>query len=98
MITAKQRSYLKSLANKLKPYEQIGKDGITEAFLAQLEITLEKHELVKVNVLDSSMLSAKEAANDICEKVRAEFVQAIGNKFVIYKRNHDEPKIELPRK
>lgn len=97
MIKAKQRSYLKGLANKKKPLAQLGKDGISEGFLTQMDALLESHELVKVNVLDASLMSAKDAGNKVAKRTRAEFVQAIGNKFVIYRRSVEDPKIELPR-
>lgn len=98
MITAKQRSYLKGIANKKKPLAQLGKDGISEAFLTQMDALLESHELVKVNVLDASLMGSKEAGNQVAKRTKAEFVQAIGNKFVIYRRATEDPKIELPKK
>lgn len=96
MLKGKQRSYLKSLSNNLKPITQIGKDGITESFLEQLDDMLRVREIVKVSILDNAGLDAKEAANAICEALRAEFVQAIGFKFTIYKKNNEEPKIIFP--
>ena len=98
MITAKQRSYLKGLANKKKPLAQLGKDGITDSFIAQMDALLESHELVKVNVLDASLMGSKEAGNKVAKRTKAEFVQAIGNKFVIYRRAQEDAKIELPKK
>ncbi len=97
MITAKQRSYLKGLANKKKPLAQLGKEGISPAFITQMDALLESHELVKVNVLDSSLMDSKDAGNKVAKRTKAEFVQAIGNKFVIYRRALEDPKIELPR-
>ncbi|MDO9592869.1 MAG: ribosome assembly RNA-binding protein YhbY [Erysipelotrichaceae bacterium] len=97
MLTAKQRSYLKSLANPLKPLIQIGKDGINERVMAQLDETLTSHELVKVSVLENSQLSAKAIALEVCQLSRAEFVQAIGNRFTLYRKNHKEQKIILPK-
>lgn len=96
MLTGKQRSYLKSLANTIKPITQIGKQGITENFIQQLEEALEARELVKVHVLENSLLNAKEAASEVVQLTGAEFVQAIGNKFVIYRRSKENPKIHLP--
>lgn len=97
MLKAKQRSYLKGLANSIKPMVHIGKDGINERLLAQLDETLTAHELVKVSVLENSQLSAKEIAAEVCQLSRSEFVQAIGNRFTIYRMNHKEPKIQLPK-
>ncbi|CAH2214179.1 YhbY family RNA-binding protein [Tepidibacter aestuarii] len=97
MLKGKQRSYLKAMANKTKSITQIGKEGVTEAFLSQLEDALEAREIVKVTVLENSGLDTKEAANAVAEAVRGEFVQAIGSKFTIYKKNIENPKIDLPK-
>lgn len=96
MLNGKKRSYLKSLANGIKASTQIGKEGISEEFLEQLEEQLKAREIVKVNILDNAGLDAKETANAVCERIRAEFVQAIGSKFTIYKKNNDNPKIIFP--
>ena len=95
MISAKQRSYLKSLANPMKPLVQIGKEGVSERVIAQINEILDAHELVKISILESAVLSSKETANEICQICRAEFVQAIGNRFTIYRKNHDDPKIDI---
>ena len=58
---------------------------------------LKARELVKGKVLESSMLTAREACDELCERCTAEPVQCIGTKFVLYKRNEKEPKIELPK-
>ncbi|MCT4594859.1 MAG: ribosome assembly RNA-binding protein YhbY [Anaeromicrobium sp.] len=97
MLKGKQRSYLKGLANKMKPIAQIGKNGITESFISQLDDMLESKELIKVNILETSLLDAKEAANELARLTNSEFVQAIGNKFVLYREAKEEPTIELPR-
>ena len=97
MITGKQRSYLKRLANGIDPIFQLGKNGITENFLNQIEDALEAREIIKVKVLNNSFLDVKEAANEVADKTNAEFVQSIGNKFVIYRESEESKKIELPR-
>src|SRR3712207_7842589 len=96
MLNGKKRSYLKSLANGIKASSQLGKEGITKEFLEQLDDQLRAREIVKVNILENCGIDAKEAANHICETIRAEFVQAIGSKFVIYKRNNEKPVIVFP--
>ncbi len=98
LITSKQRKYLKSLAHKIEPILQIGKSGVTENVLKQIEESLEARELVKVKVLNNSLLDANQVANEIAETLRAEFVQSIGNKFTIYRESTDKKTIELPRK
>ncbi|SCH35405.1 MULTISPECIES: YhbY family RNA-binding protein [unclassified Romboutsia] len=96
MLKGKQRAYLRSIANTLKPITQIGKEGVTESFLDQLDAMLDSREIVKVTILETAGLDAKETANAICNALRAEFVQAIGFKFTIYRRNNEEPKILFP--
>lgn len=97
MLTGKQRSYLKSLAHHEKPITQIGKGGITDAFVEQLDLALEARELVKISILETSLLDAKETANQLAEMLHAEFVQAIGNRFVLYRQSRKNPKIQLPK-
>ena len=95
MLTSKQRSYLRGLAAKEDTILQIGKDGITENTTAALSDALRARELVKGRVLENSMLTAREAIEILSERCRAEQVQVIGSKFVLYKRNEKEPKIVL---
>ena len=97
MITGKQRAYLRGLANNMDPIFQIGKNGIEETFLKQLEEALEARELIKIKVLENSGLAAREASNEIFEKINCEGIQAIGSKIVLYKKSSKKPKIELPR-
>ena len=99
MINAKQRSFLKAKANTLKPLTQLGKEGISDNFVAEINRSLDSHELIKVSVLESNDMSAKEACIEVCSKTRSEFVQAIGKKFVIYREAKDmkiEDRIKLP--
>ena len=72
------------------------KNGITENFIRQVEDALEARELVKIKVLNNSLLDATEVASQIAEEIDAEFVQSIGNKFVLYKESRENKKIELP--
>ncbi|RKD27962.1 RNA-binding protein [Caminicella sporogenes DSM 14501] len=97
MITSKQRAFLKGLANKIEPITQIGKDGISEAFINQLNDALEARELVKVSIQKNSLLDTKETANKVAKLTNSEFVQAIGRKFVIYRKSKKKPKIDLPK-
>ena len=94
-ITSKQRAQLRGLAAAEDTIIQVGKGGITENLIASVEAALKARELVKGRVLENSMLSAREACDQLAEACRAEQVQVIGTKFVLYKRNEKEPKIEL---
>ncbi len=97
MITTKQRAHLRSLANDLPALYQIGKNGISEEFLAQMEEALEKNELIKIHVLKNSFYTTKEAMAELCERLGCEAVSAVGGKVVIYRRssNPKNVKIEL---
>jgi RNA-binding protein len=96
LLTGKQRTYLKGLAHDIQPITQIGKEGITDAFISQLNDALEARELVKVTVQKNSFLDTKEAANEVARLTNSEFVQAIGRRFVLYKKSKNNPKITLP--
>lgn len=96
MLKGKERSYLKSLSNTLEPILIIGKNGVTENVIKQLDDALEARELIKIKCLDNSGLDAKEVANDVVKVLKAEFVQSIGSKFTIY-RKAKEPKINIPK-
>ncbi|MGN0634456.1 MAG: YhbY family RNA-binding protein [Oscillospiraceae bacterium] len=98
MLTPKQRAELKSMANSLEPDFQVGKGGVNDAQAAQIDDYLRVHELVKVKVLENSLLTAREAAEDIAGRISAEVVQCIGSKAILYKRNEKEPKIKLKSK
>ncbi len=98
MITPKQRAELKGLANSLPAAFQIGKGGVNDQQTAQIDDYLRVHELVKFSVLDNSLYSAREAAEEIAEKIGADVVQVIGSKAVLYKPNPKEPVIRLKNK
>ncbi len=94
-ITSKQRSQLRGIAAGEDTIIQIGKGGITDSVIASVNDALKARELVKGKVLENSMLTAREACDALSEACKAEQVQVIGTKFVLYKRNEKEPKIVL---
>ena len=99
MLTSKQRAYLRGMANGLDAVVQVGKDGIGDNLIAQVDGVLEKRELIKGTVLENSLLSAREAAEAIAAATNSEVVQVIGAKFVLFRiqQNKDKRKIELPK-
>ncbi len=97
MLTTKQRAFLRSKANDLKTIGQIGKDGITENVIKQADNDLTSHELIKLGVLESSLLTPKEAAAVLCEALSAQPVQCIGSKLVLYRASEKNPTIVLPK-
>ena len=98
MLTSKQRAQLRGLAATEDTIVHIGKGGITDNIVTQMNDALKARELVMGRVLEISLLSAREACDRLAATCRAEPVQVIGSKFVLYKRNEQKPKIELVKK
>ena len=98
-LTSKQRAQLRGLANTIDTILQIGKDGIGENLIKQADDALEARELIKGRVLENSMYTAREAAEELKVAARCEVVQVIGSKFVLfrYQHNKDKRKIELEK-
>ena len=98
-LTSKQRAQLRGLANSIDTIVQVGKDGIGENLLKQVNDALEARELIKGRVLENSMYTAREAAEELKVAARCEVVQVIGSKFVLfrYQHNKDKRKIELEK-
>ena len=94
-LTSKQRAQLKGLAMSEDTIVQIGKGGISDNTLTQVNDALRARELIKGRVLENSLLTAREAAEELAISCGAEVVQTIGSKFVLYKHNAKEPKIAL---
>lgn len=99
MLTGKQRSYLKGLAAQLEPAVYIGKENLTASVVTEMHDYLNAHELLKVKIQEGSELDAKTAANEAAQRLGAEFVQAIGRRFVLYRPAPDPKKraIVLPK-
>lgn len=87
-LTSKQRAQLRSMANGIDTILQVGKDGLTENLIRQANEALEARELIKGRVLDSSLLTAREACEKLCRATRSEPVQVIGSRFVLYRKSH----------
>ena len=98
MLTSKQRAQLRSMANRLDTIVQIGKGGITQSVIAQVDDALRVRELVKGRVLENTLLSPREVCELLCEELQAEPVQVIGTRFVLYRENPKDKKIFLDGK
>lgn len=90
MLNSKQRAYLKSLAQSIQPIFQVGKNDVGENMVKQISDALEARELIKLHVLENSMLNAREAADKISSLTGSEVVAVIGSKFILYRETHDE--------
>ena len=94
-MTTKQRAALRSMANTMEPILHIGKDGINDNLVKQAWDALEARELIKATVLQNAPLTAREACDELCERVHADPVQVIGSKFVIYRKARKNSRIDL---
>ncbi|NLK87685.1 MAG: ribosome assembly RNA-binding protein YhbY [Clostridiaceae bacterium] len=93
MLTSKQRSYLRGLANTIEPIFQIGKGGVSDNLIKQFNDALESRELIKATVLKNSEAGAREIGDEIAQIVGADVVQVIGNKFVLYRESEKHKEI-----
>lgn len=100
MITSKQRAFLRRMGHTLEPIFQIGKDGVTDELIKGIDGALTKREILKVHILETALLDTRETCDFVAEKLGAEPVQAIGNKFILYRKSSEEKyrKIELPKR
>ena len=100
-LTSKQRAQLRGIPNTIDPLVIIRKDGITEKLVKQADHASEAREIIKCKVLENSMLTAREACDEMSRLTRSEQVQVIGTKFVLYRTSFSKEKdkrIQLVRR
>ncbi|MGN1108875.1 MAG: ribosome assembly RNA-binding protein YhbY [Oscillospiraceae bacterium] len=97
MLTSKQRAHLRSIAQSYNTIFFVGKQGIGDELVKQLDDVLNSRELIKVGVQENCEYTAREAADQLAELTKSEVVQVIGRKFVLWRRSKDPKKrvIEL---
>lgn len=96
-MTTKQRAYLRSLAMTMEPVFQIGKNSMSPEFTKAVTEALDARELIKISVLKNCGDDPKELSVILAERTRAQVVQVIGKKIVLYKEGKDKnKKIQLP--
>ncbi len=91
MLTTKERAQLRAYANSMETILQIGKEGVSDHVIKQIDDALKAREMIKVRVLENSLLSAKDAAGQITEKLTCEVVQCIGARVVLYRAFEKDP-------
>lgn len=96
-MTSKQRAYLRSLANNLTAIFQVGKNGISDNLIKQVDDALEARELIKLNVLETSPDEITEIANLLAQKTNSDLVQIVGNKITLFRKKKKNSKINLPK-
>jgi len=96
-LTSGQRRHLKGLAHGDRvPVCQIGREGLTDSVQRSIDQALTNHELIKIQFIDRQNVDRHAAAGDTAERLGAQLVQVIGFKAVLYRRNPDRPRIQLP--
>lgn len=96
-LSGKQRRHLRALGHPLAPVAQIGKEGLSEAFVAAVDRALADHELIKVRVLETAALDRHDAADQLAAATRSAVAQVLGNTILLYRADPESPRIELPR-
>lgn len=96
MLTSKQRAYLRGMANSYDTIYQVGKGGIGDTMVEQLDATLEARELIKLRTLDTCEYTSREAADILAEALSADVVAVTGSRFILYRASKKRKRIELP--
>ena len=95
MLNSRQRAQLRGLANNIETILQVGKSGVTENTVKQVNDALEARELIKLRTLETCPTSSRETADELAEKTEADVVQVIGSRFILYKESRDSKQIKL---
>ncbi|MDK9865462.1 MULTISPECIES: ribosome assembly RNA-binding protein YhbY [Staphylococcus] len=96
MLKGKQKRFLRSKANNVDPTFQIGKSGINDNMVSQINDILENRELIKVHVLQNNYEDKNDLAQSLSDATRSNVVQVIGSMIVLYKESQDNKQIQLP--
>jgi RNA-binding protein len=94
-LTSTQRKHLKALAHHCKPVIQVGNAGVTAPVIKEIELALERHELLKIRLPGIERGERTKMMQQICEATRADAVQEIGRVAVIYRRA-EKPRLKFP--
>ena len=86
-MTSKERAYFRSLANTMQPILQVGKNGINDNLIKQIDDALEARELIKITVLETAGENVRDLAHEIASEIGADVIQVIGSKFVLYRKS-----------
>ena len=97
-LSANQKRYLRGIAHSLDPVVMVGQKGVTPALLKEFDGALKHHELVKVKLSDADRGDRAETIEVLRDASHSELVQTIGRVACFYRRNPEQPKLELPRR
>lgn len=96
-LNGKQKSFLRSMGMTMDPIVNIGKEGVSPTVVMAAQEAIKKRELIKVRVLQNCFEEPREAIETLADRSNADLVQVIGRNGLLFKRNFDKPKIELPK-
>lgn len=100
-LRGKQKRYLRSQAHDMRPLFQVGKDGLSANWLKQIEDAIEKRELLKINLLQNTMVEVAEVKEFIEAHSQIQVVQTIGHVLVLYcpakKKEHRSYSLEVAK-
>ncbi|MDR7134671.1 RNA-binding protein [Lysobacter niastensis] len=97
LLTAAQTRFLRGQAHDLKAMLQVGGKGITESLVAEIDLALEHHELIKVKVGAEDRDARDAMIDDLAERTGAALVQRIGHTAILYRPSKERRQIVLPR-
>jgi RNA-binding protein len=95
-LTGKQRRFLRGRGHSLQPVAQIGKEGLSAAFVHAVDQALETHELIKVRVGQNAMVDRKDAAAQLAVETDSHVAQVLGSTILLYRRHPEDPVLRLP--
>lgn len=95
-LSNNQIRHLRGLAHPLRPVVMVGQHGMKDSIMAEVEIALDAHELIKLKISVGDREARDEIIQDILAQSGAELVQRIGNTAILFRRNPDQPKVALP--
>ncbi len=94
-LSKSQIRYLRGLCHNLNPVVMVADKGLTENVMAEIELALEHHELIKIK-LRGDKEQRQQWQHSIDKSCKAETVQSIGQVTCLYRKNKDKPKVALP--
>lgn len=98
MLTSKERAELRAKTHDLDLIITVGKGGITDNLIRETDLALTARELIKCQVLETALMSAREASDALCQATGADGVQTVGNKFVLYRKSEKKAAEATPKK
>ena len=96
-LASNQVRHLRALAHNLKPVVMLGTNGLTAAVLAEIELAIAHHELIKVKLAGEDRDERRAIAEQICEQIQAANVQILGHNLIAFRAKPKDSKIVLPK-